>query len=299
MSDSELSEGLFSAIDSDDFDLIKILIEQGANLNAQLDDITPLIYASIENKPQMIKFFLSKSVQINSRDSKLGLTPLHFAIANGAFDSAKLLIESGADVNSLGFDNTTPLILASEQNSLEIVSLLLSKGADPTIKGPDNYTARMIAQSNNFESLITPLLCAEVSKKKLSSLVSDPDLCYEFICACEVGDLVRVSSMIDAGIDVNFFVNDNSALLVASSNGKTEIVKKLLDSNSNPNLCDSLGNSPLIYATINDFPQIVSLLLSKGANPNLKNKEGFSALSIALSNDLKSIQSLLLSKGAS
>jgi ankyrin repeat protein len=59
--------------------------------------------------------------------------------------------------------------------------------------------------------------------------------------------------MIDFGIDVNSFVDDNSALLVASSNGKTEIVRKLLDSGANPNLCDSLGNSFLLMPQLMIF----------------------------------------------
>jgi ankyrin repeat protein len=56
-------------------------------------------------------------------------TPLFYACYYGQFQSAKLLIECGADVNRIGPDYLTALLLASSGGHHEIVRLLLQHKA--------------------------------------------------------------------------------------------------------------------------------------------------------------------------
>lgn len=56
-------------------------------------------------------------VEVRSR------TPLHLACYAGSLDAARLLIESGADVNAIGMDSVTPLAFAVMKNHIEIVLL--------------------------------------------------------------------------------------------------------------------------------------------------------------------------------
>ena len=66
----------------------------------------------------------------DSQDGKDGETPLHRAITRGQTEVAKLLIESGADVNiGRKRDGRTPLAMAEGRGRDEIAQLLKAKGA--------------------------------------------------------------------------------------------------------------------------------------------------------------------------
>jgi uncharacterized protein len=53
-----------------------------------------------------------------------------FAVTNMRTDSAKALLENGADVNVTANDGSTAQMLAASSGDSEIVPDLLSKGAD-------------------------------------------------------------------------------------------------------------------------------------------------------------------------
>lgn len=67
-------------------------------------------------------------------------TPLHLAVEDGGAESARLLLEAGADLTSVNRKMQTPLHLAALSQSIESVELLLNKGADPNASDADGRT---------------------------------------------------------------------------------------------------------------------------------------------------------------
>ena len=65
------------------------------------------------------------------------LNPL-IAAKMGDLETARRLIEEGADVNATYGFSETPLIFASEHGNLEMVSLILEKGADVNARAADD-----------------------------------------------------------------------------------------------------------------------------------------------------------------
>lgn len=60
---------------------------------------------------------------------------LHYAVDDGLYDIAKILIERGhIPLNTLDQSGWSPLHLASGHNNLQMVSLLLTKGADVNVR---------------------------------------------------------------------------------------------------------------------------------------------------------------------
>jgi ankyrin repeat protein len=80
---------------------------------------------------------------LNARDSD-GSTPLHCACWKGNLDAARLLLERGAEVDSLrsgGHYGTTPLHAAAHGNHRDIVRLLLEHGASAAAKDEEGQDA--------------------------------------------------------------------------------------------------------------------------------------------------------------
>lgn len=60
-----------------------------------------------------------------------GLTALHFAARQGAIDTAKVLLEGGADVNQLSpADNMSPLLIATINGHFDLAAYLVERGAN-------------------------------------------------------------------------------------------------------------------------------------------------------------------------
>jgi ankyrin repeat protein len=63
-----------------------------------------------------------------------GLTALLFAARQGAFDTARMLVEGGADVNHVSpADNASPLLMATINGHFDLAMYLLERGANPNV----------------------------------------------------------------------------------------------------------------------------------------------------------------------
>lgn len=90
--------------------------------------ILPIFEAVISNNiKELRRLLLGQPGLIGARDD-CEWTPLHQACGSGRLEAARLLLDSGADVNAQGQAGETPLHLA---DNIEMVRLLLLHGADP------------------------------------------------------------------------------------------------------------------------------------------------------------------------
>jgi len=115
------------AVNNGNEGMVKVLLEDGADINAANEDReTPLYQASSEGHVEVIKLLLEKGADIQIANI-WGDTPLHQA---WKVEIVKLLLKKGADINAADKDRETPLHQASSRGKVEIVKLLLEKGAD-------------------------------------------------------------------------------------------------------------------------------------------------------------------------
>lgn len=143
----------------EDFDMMKALVELGADVNAtDKDGASALGKASIFGTAKSVEFLLKNGANPNHVD-KDGGYPLGMAISKGRFDVVKLLVEHGADVNlathglSFGY---SPLIFAVVRGDKDAVSFLVQKGANPNYRSSDG-TAIEIAKAFGKEEIIRAL----------------------------------------------------------------------------------------------------------------------------------------------
>lgn len=92
----------------------------------------PLLILAIQKKQNdVVKMMIEKGANINVKNLN-GQTPLHVAILTNNIEIAKYLIEKGADLNIKDCKGQTPLYLAILKNNVEIAKLLIKKGANIT-----------------------------------------------------------------------------------------------------------------------------------------------------------------------
>ena len=138
---------------------IKINIDETINPSKQ----TPLLLASGEGYPDIVKFLIKNNANVNATRI-CGDTPLIVVSQNSIMDKdyqlsiVESLISSGADVNYKDKYGKTPLILATESNSPKIVSKLLLSGVDISIKDKNGSTALDIAIEWVYEDIIQNIM---------------------------------------------------------------------------------------------------------------------------------------------
>lgn len=109
-----------------------VLIARGAAVNARGHcGQTALDSAAERDNVELVRALLDAGADINAKD-KDGATPLLDALQDAEscdFKMARLLIKRGADVNLRGTYGKTPIEQAAQVGAVDIVKLLLAKGA--------------------------------------------------------------------------------------------------------------------------------------------------------------------------
>jgi ankyrin repeat protein len=113
-------------------DVVQRLLARGARVDAvvQATGQTALMWATAERHRAVMQALIAAGASVGAR-SKIGFTPLLFAVRNGDLEAAKILIASGALVNQPGADGTQALPLAIVSGHDAMATFLLEVGADP------------------------------------------------------------------------------------------------------------------------------------------------------------------------
>ena len=121
---------IWAAAMEGNIEAVKQHLAAGTDVNlrtAAIED-TPLHRAVSYKHKEVVELLINKGADLNAKDS-LEQTPLHEAIQNKQKEIASLLINKGANLNIKDFTRNTPLDLAILYNEPETADLLRKNGA--------------------------------------------------------------------------------------------------------------------------------------------------------------------------
>lgn len=123
---AEVSNGYSNEINNK---IIKLLLDHGADLFIPKDH--PPLCQTIKNKDyDLTKLLIEYGADVNINDIYL-MSPLLYAIDSEYLKIVKLLIDKGADINYCGPNcDYNPLYICINHNSVDILDYLLNKGYD-------------------------------------------------------------------------------------------------------------------------------------------------------------------------
>jgi len=138
MSQEEKDKKLLNACLYGSVDTAKILINNGANVNAK------------DNGGNTSLFWAGANVNIKNNKFSGSDTALMLASRYGLKNIIELLLKAGADVNAKNYNGWTALMWASTNGRTNVVELLLKAGADVNVKNNDDKTALKLALIRNY-----------------------------------------------------------------------------------------------------------------------------------------------------
>ncbi|HEX9160426.1 MAG TPA: ankyrin repeat domain-containing protein [Thermoanaerobaculia bacterium] len=126
-----------------DLDRVRSMAEKDLSLidTRSPDGFPPLGLAIFFRHPQIAKLLIERGADVNSvSTNKQHVAPVHAAAAVGDVAMMKLLLERGANANAKQESDYTPLHEAAGRGNTEMAQLLLAHGADLHAKASDGST---------------------------------------------------------------------------------------------------------------------------------------------------------------
>jgi len=234
-----------------------------------------------------------------------GLTALVFAAREGDLQSARLLLDAGADVNQTTAYGWTPLLTATNNRHYKLGALLVERGADVNLANKGGWTPLYLATDNrNIEGgdypvpkpdmdhleFIRILLDkgaspnARIKDDTLSRTIFTMQWFFEsgataFVRAAQSSDTALMSLLLTHAADPKIPTDYGDTALTASAGigwveGVTyersaqdnlDAVRMLLDLGLDPNAANNDGRTPLMGAALKGRNQVVQLLVDRGA----------------------------------
>ena len=273
-------------------DVVRILIEHGADVHARTETRSLLVSVGGRGDERARELPLG------------GFTPLLFAARHGRIESARHLLDAGANVNETGPDGASVLVTASFSGHGELAAFLLERGAEPNATGA------------GYAALHTAVLRADAPLvSKLIAHGADPD--------------VRLTGGSRVPRATNWWILPGSLagatpFLLAAKYVDVEIMRVLAEYGADPHLPLRDGTTPLMMAAGADWsngeidrhyrrvpPEVAEALhsderpnleatqfaLSLGADVNARNDAGDTALHSAVFKAWPGVVDLLVEHG--
>jgi ankyrin repeat protein len=115
-----------------DLNLIKCLVQAGANVNCEFDSIRPLFLAIRHSDVKMVEALAELGADMNGVMVK-GFKPVHLICRMDTKDILQFLVDNGADVNAEAEFGVEPLLEALQLYDVEMILCLLQCGANPHV----------------------------------------------------------------------------------------------------------------------------------------------------------------------
>ncbi|XP_051983975.1 putative palmitoyltransferase ZDHHC13 [Xyrauchen texanus] len=204
----------------------KELIEAGYDVRQpDKENVTLLHWAAINNRADIVKYYISKGAVIDQLGGDLKSTPLHWAIRQGHLSMVIQLMRYGADPSLADAEGYRGLHLAVLFQHMPITAYLMAKGQE--VDSPD------------INGQTTLMLAAQ------KIIGSEPT---NFLLKC------------NASVNAVDKVNRNSPLHCAVLAGNVDAAKILLDAGASVDLENANGHTPIDLAHQVHSPLLIHML---------------------------------------
>jgi ankyrin repeat protein len=307
---------------------VKLLLDRGANVNGadEFKGYTPLMFAATENQPEVAKLLIEKGADVNAHSRHFefgelksasggalmeraegGMTPLQYAAREGNIETAKVLIDAGADVNAPEPQHDfTPMLIAIYNGKYDFASLLMERGAK--VDDGSLYMAIELRNMDTYSNRPNPAetdrtLTATDVIKMLLARGADPNQVFDkkppqiqtqgtvtvppgatpFYRAVKAADVSVMRMLMEKGANVNIAIKTGGTPLMLAAGGGPARPQE-------DEVVDKAGGA--------DPVEVIKMILDAGADINAANDQESTALHLAAQKGSDKVVQYLISRGA-
>lgn len=278
---------MLRAILTHNFEQIKVLLNNGHNINEKHDsEMTLLMHAILHSSPEIVKYLIQNNANIHDKNT-FGFTPLLIACDKKRWDIAKYLLNNNANINDEDINGYTPLMVSAEKGTFNNEFCFCKYLID------NNANINHISKNNKtLVDCVTPNIINFLFDNNYYIKITD---CNTLLYKCIKFKLINNAIKLIKTKDCDLNNSKRSVLHIACHMKMYNIVELLIKNNVDVNLVDELKVSPLHIVCRNNTFKIVELLLKSDADINMHNYRHKTP--IYYSNNIE-IKKLLISNGA-
>ncbi len=255
------SPELFFAVGQRDAMGVKALLSSGVDPNSQNTlGMSALMIAAATGDVEIVKTLLEKGADVNF-GSMFG-SPLTFAAFEGQADVMRLLLEKGADVAAKRPDQMTVLMLAARNGNPEIIRELIARKANVAAVDNNNSTALSYAARAGKSEAVRVLLEAGAKVD-----IADNEGWTPLMHAAVNGHADTAALLVKKGANLAARDKQGRTPLVlaVSFGDHPEVVRLLVNAGAPVETKDAKGRTALALATRHGYTETAKVLREKGA----------------------------------
>lgn len=304
-------------------DIVKKLIQAGADMNLiDNEDRTALISAILTGHADVVEELINAgaTIQINDKKLEWGNVPILInAIEKGYWKIAKKLVASFINLNAIDVNRKTALMWAIDQKNFNLLNAFIKLGADVNATNEKGWTALMFASRDGLLDAVISLIHEGANVN-----VSNQKQWTALMLASYNNNLDIIKELINNGGDIHFknkfgftalylsktwelfqwFINEGKvkfdikkegklALMVASMQGHTDVIKNLIQCGVDINAKNNQGMTALMfashYARDEKYYRSIIELIKAGADIAEVDNNGRTAIDYANDKTIKAI----------
>ncbi|CAI9743377.1 palmitoyltransferase ZDHHC17-like isoform X1 [Octopus vulgaris] len=202
------------------------LIEGGYDVNTlDKENVSLLHWAAINNRAEIVKYYLEKGAIVDRFGGDLNSTPLHWATRQGHLSMVVILMNYGADASLTDGEGCSCIHLAAQFGHTAIVAYLIAKGQDVDMLDKSGMTPLMWAAFRVFSHDPARLLLT------FGASVNYADRCKKnspLHWACQYGNQVVIKILVEAGANTEALnAKGETALDIALSLKNSSVIRWL------------------------------------------------------------------------
>eukprot|EP00435_Cladocopium_sp_Y103_P026970 s1639_g6.t1 len=204
-----------AAVVTGNADILLMLLERRAEVNRPSEQgRTPLHVAAEGGDLEIVKILLERGANKNVATTDEGMTALSCAARFGRLEVVKCLVEAGADKDAMTPEGKTAFVVAIENRRLEVAMFLANSGAkvDEAIAASSPDPLHHAAEAGHVEVVDRLLEKKAPCDRALTSLSITP-----LHLAAQNGHLKVVQALLEAGADENAALADGHLLHCGAS----------------------------------------------------------------------------------
>lgn len=260
---------LMHAVLRGDIGCVNMLLTKDADTDA-MDEfgMTVLMLAAFMGNEETARLLLDNGADVNKGGKFFGA--LEYAVIGGHPDMVKLLLKAGADVNKSTFGESVLLFAAAAGGDIETIRYLLESGASVNAKTEAGMTLLECAILFGGDVDTAKYLLDEGAKvvsaqgeRDRAGVSGGFPVLY---CASIRGDASLAKLLLDAGADANVRggVDDATPLMAACENGNYELASILIDAGADVNARTEPFCFPSMFGCSADTETALILAVRKG-----------------------------------
>lgn len=211
-----------------------------------LKNPTALMMAAASGNLQLVHLLIERGADVNAR-KRDGSSALIYAVWHSSPKMIRSLLDQGADPNARLVDGRSALVIAAEQDRLPVLTLLLAKGARARTTDAQGETPLILAAVRCQQTEILDLLIRSGCGVNATDRLGNTAL----LMAAQHRTSNCVKLLLDRGADVNARNQfGQTALTLAAKNGCWENVRLLAAHGADVNARDADGRTALMQLVV-------------------------------------------------